>query len=300
MTKEQIAASVEYLLKKGFRDPEIGIVLGSGLGKMAWEIKDASIANYHDIPFFPLATVEFHSGKLIFGSLEEKSVVVMQGRFHLYEGYDFTDITYPIRVLHALGIRKLLISNAAGAVNLNFRKGELMLIEDHINLQGGSPLAFKGVSDFGERFVDMSEPYEPELRTQLLEIAREKGITLHQGVYAAVVGPQLETRSEYRMLKILGADSVGMSTVPEVIVANQLKIPVVAISVLTDECDPDNLAPINVAEIIHIAAEAEPKLITLYRELIRRTCHKGCKFVGVISTIPYEYPIFTALTSAIL
>ena len=144
-------------------------------------------------------------------------------------------------------------------------------MEDHINLQGGSPLAFKGVSDFGERFVDMSEPYEPELRTQLLEIAREKGITLHQGVYAAVVGPQLETRSEYRMLKILGADSVGMSTVPEVIVANQLKIPVVAISVLTDECDPDNLAPINVAEIIHIAAEAEPKLITLYRELIRRT-----------------------------
>lgn len=270
MTKAQIAASVEYLSKKGFRDPEIGIVLGSGLGNLAEELEEAKVAHYHHIPFFPLATVEFHSGKLVFGSLEGKKVVAMQGRFHLYEGYDFTEITYPIRVLHGLGIRKLLISNAAGAVNLQFRKGELMLIEDHINLQGGSPLAFKGVTDFGQRFVDMSEPYDPDLRSKLLEIARKKKIALHQGVYAAVVGPQLETRSEYRMLKTLGADSVGMSTVPEVIVANQLRIPVAAVSVLTDECDPDNLAPINVAEIIQIAAEAEPKLIALFRELIRR------------------------------
>ena len=270
MTKEQIAASVNYLIKKGFRDPEIGIVLGSGLGKLAGEINDAKVAHYHNIPFFPLATVEFHSGKLLVGKLEGKKVVVMQGRFHLYEGYDFKGITYPIRVLHGLGIRKLLISNAAGAVNLNFRKGELMLIEDHINLQGGSPLAFKGVTDFGERFVDMSEPYDPPLRSHLLAIAKEKGIVLHEGVYAAVVGPQLETRAEYRMLKTLGADSVGMSTVPEVIVANQLRIPVAAISVLTDECDPDKLAPLNVAEIIQIASEAEPKLIELIRELIRR------------------------------
>ena len=270
MTKAQIAASVSYLTEKGFKDPEIGIVLGSGLGKLAGEIEDAIVAHYHNIPFFPLATVEFHSGKLLFGNLEGKKVVVMQGRFHLYEGYDFTDITYPIRVLHGLGIRKLLISNGAGAVNLSFSKGELMLIEDHINLQGGSPLAFKGVTDFGDRFVDMSEPYEPKLRSLLMEIAREKGIVLHQGVYAAVVGPQLETRAEYRMLKTLGADSVGMSTVPEVIVANQLKLPAAAISVLTDECDPDNLAPIDVAEIIQAASEAEPKLIALYRELIRR------------------------------
>jgi len=270
MTKKQVAASTEYLIEKGFKDPEIGIVLGSGLGKLADEIQDAETAHYHNIPFFPLATVEFHSGNLLFGKLEGKKVVVMQGRFHLYEGYEFTDITYPIRVMHQLGIRKLLISNAAGAINLDYRKGDLMLIEDHINLQGGSPLAFKGVTDFGDRFVDMSEPYDPALRSRLVEIAREKGIVLHEGVYASVVGPQLETRAEYRMLKILGADSVGMSTVPEVIVANQLKLPVAAISVLTDECDPDNLAPINVAEIIQIASEAEPKLIALYRELIRR------------------------------
>lgn len=270
MTKEQIASSAEYLARKGFMDPEIGIVLGSGLGKLAEEIEEVKIAHYHNIPFFPLATVEFHSGKLLFGNLEGKKVVVMQGRFHLYEGYEFTDITYPIRVMHELGIRQLLISNAAGAINLDFRKGDLMLIEDHINLQGGSPLAFKGVTDFGDRFVDMSEPYDPGLRSSLREIAREKGIVMHEGVYASVVGPQLETRAEYRMLKTLGADSVGMSTVPEVIVANQLKLPVAAISVLTDECDPDNLAPINVAEIIQIASEAEPKLIALFREVIHR------------------------------
>jgi purine-nucleoside phosphorylase len=270
MTKAQITASVEYLMGKGFGNPEIGIVLGSGLGKLAEEIEDAVVAHYHNIPSFPLATVEFHSGKLLFGNLEGKKVVVMQGRFHLYEGYQFTDITYPIRVMHALGIRKLLISNAAGAINLDYRKGDLMLIEDHINLQGGSPLAFKGVTDFGDRFVDMSEPYDPGLRSQLKKIAGEKEIILHEGVYASVVGPQLETRAEYRMLKVLGADSVGMSTVPEVIVANQLNLPVAAISVLTDECDPDNLAPINVAEIIQIASEAEPKLIALIRDLIRR------------------------------
>jgi purine-nucleoside phosphorylase len=270
MTKKQITSSAEYLAQKGFKDPEIGIVLGSGLGKLAEEIEEVKIAHYHNIPFFPLATVEFHSGKLLFGNLEGKKVVVMQGRFHLYEGYEYTDITYPIRVLHELGIRKLLISNAAGAINLDFRKGDLMLIEDHINLQGGSPLAFKGVTDFGDRFVDMSEPYDPGLRSRLREIAREKGVVLHEGVYASVVGPQLETRAEYRMLRTLGADSVGMSTVPEVIVANQLKLPVAAISVLTDECDPDNLAPIDVAEIIRIASEAEPKLIALFRELIHR------------------------------
>ena len=270
MTKKQLETSVQFLKDKGFDAPEVGIVLGSGLGRMVEEIQNPRVVHYHNIPFFPLATVEFHSGKLIYGEIGGHRVVVMQGRFHLYEGYGFTDITYPIRVMHQLGIRKLLISNAAGAINLDYRKGDLMLIEDHINLQGGSPLAFKGVTDFGDRFVDMSEPYDPALRSRLVEIAREKGIVLHEGVYASVVGPQLETRAEYRMLKILGADSVGMSTVPEVIVANQLKLPVAAMSVLTDECDPDNLAPINVAEIIQIASEAEPKLIALYRELIRR------------------------------
>jgi len=268
MTQKQLAASLDFLKGKGFINPEIGIVLGSGLGRMAEEIEGAKIAHYHNIPFFPLATVEFHSGKLVFGTLEGKKVVVMQGRFHLYEGYAFTEVTYPIRVMHGLGIQKLLISNAAGAVNLAFKKGEMMVLEDHINLQGGSPLAFKNVTEFGERFVDMSAPYDDDLREELLRISHEKGITLRSGVYAAVTGPQLETRAEYRMLKTLGADAVGMSTVPEVIVANQLKLPVAALSVLTDECDPDHLEPVNVSEIIEIANKTEPHMVALFRGLI--------------------------------
>ena len=193
----------------------------------------------------------------------------MQGRFHLYEGYSLQEVTFPIRILKALGIQKLLISNAAGAINLNFKKGDLMLIEDHINLQGSSPLAFKNVSDFGERFTDMSEPYDLMLRNQAITIAKNEQITLHKGTYAAVVGPQLETKAEYRMLKIIGADAVGMSTVPEVIVANHLKLPILAISVLTDECNPDDLKPVDIAEIIAIAGEAEPKMISLFKELIK-------------------------------
>jgi purine-nucleoside phosphorylase len=171
--------------------------------------------------------------------------------------------------MNALGIKKLLVSNAAGAINPNFRKGELMLIDDHINLQGGSPLAFKGVEHLGERFVDMSAPYDTTINQRLQQIADEKNIKLNKGVYASVVGPQLETRAEYRYLKIIGADAVGMSTVPEIIVANHLGLPVVAISALTDECDPDNLKPVNIEEILEMAAKAEPNLITLYRELIK-------------------------------
>ena len=168
-----------------------------------------------------------------------------------------------------LGIKKLFISNAAGAINQDFKKGDLMLIEDHINLQGGSPLAFKNVSQFGDRFTDMSEPYDVPMRKSLEKIAEKENISLQKGVYASVVGPQLETKAEYRMLKIIGADAVGMSTVPEVIVANHLKLPVVAVSVLTDECDPDNLKPVNIAEIIAIAGKTEPKMIKLFRELIK-------------------------------
>ena len=192
----------------------------------------------------------------------------MQGRFHLYEGYDFIDVTYPIRVMHALGIQKLFVSNAAGAINLSFKKGDIMLIEDHINMQGGSPLAFKNVAEFGNRFVDMSEPYDVEMRKKIEAIAERNAISLQKGVYVSVVGPQLETKAEYRMLKIMGADAVGMSTVPEVIVANHLELPIVAVSVLTDECDPDNLQPIDINEIIEIAATTEPKMIQLFKELI--------------------------------
>ncbi len=269
MTGKILKESTDYLIGKGFETPEIGIVLGTGLGKLADEIENPIEAHYNHIPYFPLATVEFHSGKLIYGILEGKKVVVMQGRFHYYEGYDLLDVTYPIRVMQMLGIKKLFISNAAGAINPNFKKGDLMLIEDHINLQGGSPLAFKNVSQFGDRFTDMSEPYDIPMRKSLETIAKKENITLQKGVYASVVGPQLETKAEYRMLKIIGADAVGMSTVPEVIVANHLKLPVVAVSVLTDECDPDNLKPVNISEIIAIAGKTEPKMIKLFRELIK-------------------------------
>ena len=270
MTKKQLEESVEYLKKKGFESPEIGIVLGTGLGQLVGEIENPVEAHYNHIPYFPLATVEFHSGKLIYGTIAGKKVVVMQGRFHLYEGYDFLDITYPIRVMRLLGIQKLFVSNAAGAINLNFKKGDMMLIEDHINLQGGSPLAFKNVAEFGDRFVDMAEPYDLKMRKTLEAIAAKNGISLQKGVYASVVGPQLETKAEYRMLKILGADAVGMSTVPEVIVANHLRLPIVAVSVLTDECDPDNLQPVNIQEIIEIAGNTEPKMIQLFKELIQK------------------------------
>ncbi|CAM3464169.1 purine-nucleoside phosphorylase [Zobellia roscoffensis] len=269
MIQKQLNESVAYLQSKGFDTPEIGIVLGTGLGKLAEQIEDPIEAHYNHIPFFPLATVEFHSGKLIYGTIEGKKAVVMQGRFHLYEGYDFLDITYPIRVMHQLGIKKLFISNAAGAINLDYKEGDLMLIEDHINLQGGSPLAFKGVGKFGDRFTDMSEPYDVPMRKSLLAIAQKEDITLHGGVYASVVGPQLETKAEYRMLKIIGADAVGMSTVPEVIVANHLNLPIVAVSVITDECDPDNLKSVDIQRIIETAETAEPKMVKLFRELIK-------------------------------
>ncbi|CAZ95260.1 purine-nucleoside phosphorylase [Zobellia galactanivorans] len=269
MMRKQLDESVAYLQSKGFDQPEIGIVLGTGLGKLADQIENPIEAHYNHIPFFPLATVEFHSGKLIYGTLEGKKAVVMKGRFHLYEGYDFLDITYPIRVMHQLGITKLFISNAAGAINLNYKEGDLMLIEDHINLQGGSPLAFKSVAQFGERFADMSEPYDVPMRESLMKIANKENITLRQGVYVSVVGPQLETKAEYRMLKIIGADAVGMSTVPEVIVANHLNLPIVAVSVITDECNPENLKPVDIDRIIKTAEVAEPKMVKLFKELIK-------------------------------
>jgi len=265
-----IQETTEYLQEKGFDRPEVGIILGTGLGKLVDEIETPIEVSYNHIPHFPTATVEFHKGKLIFGTIGGKKVIVMQGRFHLYEGYSLQDVTYPVRIMHALGIKSLLVSNASGAINLNFKKGELMLIDDHINLQGGSPLAFKGVEQMGERFVDMSAPYTLVLNQKIEAIAKAEDIQLHKGVYASVVGPQLETRAEYRYLKIIGADAVGMSTVPEVIVANHLSLQVAAVSVLTDECDPDNLAPVNITEIIEMANKAEPNMITLFKKLIQQ------------------------------
>ncbi|TMM32235.1 purine-nucleoside phosphorylase [Polaribacter aestuariivivens] len=269
MKLQQLKETIGFLKSNGVINPEIGIVLGTGLGKLVDEISIISEITYADIPHFPQATVEFHSGKLIYGNLSGKKVIVMSGRFHLYEGYNPWEVTYGIRTMHGLGIKNLLISNAAGAINLNYKKGDLMLIEDHINLQGSSPLAFKGAKDFGNIFADMLEPYSKEINVQLNLIATEQKIQLHKGVYASVIGPQLETRAEYRMLQILEADAVGMSTVPEVIVAKQLNLPCAAISVLTDECDPKNLQPVDIAEIIAIAGEAEPKMITLFKEVIK-------------------------------
>ena len=260
----------EYLVKRGFDSPEIGIILGTGLGKLVKDVDVISEVSYNHIPGFPTATVEFHRGKLIFGTLEGKKVIVMEGRFHIYEGYSLWDVTFPVRVMKRLGIKKLLISNAAGTINREFKKGEIMLIDDHINLQGGSPLAFRGVEQLGTRFTDMSAPYDQESGRILQEIAAEKGFPLHKGVYASVVGPQLETRAEYKYLQIIGADAVGMSTVPEVIVANHLGIPVAAVSVLTDEGYPEDLKPVNIEEIIETAATAEPQMITLFRELIKK------------------------------
>lgn len=270
MTQEILNVTATFLKEKGFQKPQIGIVLGTGLGQLVNHLQVEVEINYTDIPNFPVSTVEFHSGKLLFGTLEGKKVIVMQGRFHLYEGYSLQEITFPVRVLKALGVSSLLVSNAAGAINLGYKKGDLMLIDDHINLQGGSPLAFKNVSDFGERFTDMCAPYDTDLNNKMLAIAKENNIVLHKGVYASVVGPQLETRAEYRYLKIIGADAVGMSTVPEVIVANHLNLPVIAVSVLTDECNPDDLKPVNIPEIIAVAGEAEPKMITLFKGLIKQ------------------------------
>ena len=196
--KKFIEESAQFLKERGFEAPEIGIILGTGLGQFVDKVEIISSVSYNHIPNFPTATVEFHTGKLIYGTLGGKKVIVMQGRFHIYEGYPLRDVSYPVRVMNELGIKKLLISNAAGAINLNFKKGEIMLIEDHINLQGGSPLAFKGVEQLGSRFTDMSEPYDAEMRGILKDIAKTEGITLHEGVYASVVGPQLETHKHLR------------------------------------------------------------------------------------------------------
>ena len=266
----QIKETISFLHSEGIDNLAIGIILGTGLGKLVEEIEILKEISYDEIPHFPKATVEFHSGKLIYGNLVGHKVIVMSGRFHLYEGYSLWQVTYGVRIMHQLGIKHLIISNAAGAINTSFKKGELMLIEDHINLQGGSPLAFSNVNELGTQFTDMLEPYSKKLNGLLKEIAIDNQIKLQEGVYASVVGPQLETRSEYRMLKIIGADAVGMSTVPEVIVAKHLNLETIAISVLTDECNPDNLKPVNIPEIIEIAGKAEPKLIKLIKELLKK------------------------------
>jgi purine-nucleoside phosphorylase len=266
---KQINEAVRYIQSHGVQEPEVGVILGTGLGnRFVKEIKNPVVINYNSIPHFPISTVEFHKGKLIYGELKGKRILAMQGRFHYYEGYDMQQITLPVRVMKFLGIDYLLISNAAGCMNLKWKKSELMLIDDHINLQPNNPLRGENFEVLGPRFPDMSQPYSKKLNGLLISIAKKNKIKLHQGVYVAVPGPNLETRAEYRYLRQLGADAVGMSTVPEVLVANHMNLPCCAISVLTDECDPDNLKPVNLSQIVETAGKAEGALTELYVELI--------------------------------
>lgn len=268
---DHIKEATAYLKKNGITAPEIGIILGTGLGnKFVEQIKNPLVINYNSIPHFPISTVEHHKGKLIYGTIKGKKVLAMQGRFHYYEGYSMQQITLPVRVMKLLGIKYLLISNAAGNLNLKWKKGEMMLIDDHINLQPDNPLRGANFEVFGPRFPDMSAPYSKKLNDLLIKIAKARKVKLNKGVYVSVMGPNLETRAEYRFLNRIGADAVGMSTVPEVLVANHMSLPCCAISVLTDDCDPDNLKPALLSEIVAVAGKAEPKLTELYVELIEK------------------------------
>jgi purine-nucleoside phosphorylase len=268
MTYEQLQDTVEWLREHHMGSPEIGIVLGTGLGDLVKHIEIEKEFSYNVIPNFPIATVEFHFGKLIYGNLGGKKVLACQGRFHYYEGHSIDEVVMPVRVMKMLGVKYVLLSNAAGAVNLNFKKGELMLIDDHINLQPENPLRGLNIDELGDRFPDMSQPYHADLNQRLKRLAAERNIRLNEGVYASVQGPNLETRAEYRMLRMLGADAVGMSTVPEVIACNHMKLPCCCISVLTDECDPDHLKPVAIEDIIQTAKHAEKVLSELYIALI--------------------------------
>jgi purine-nucleoside phosphorylase len=250
--------------------PRAGLILGTGLGRLAETIDAEAVLEYAAIPGFPLSTVESHHGRLIFGDLEGLPIVAMQGRLHLYEGYDARQITFPVRVMAALGIETLLISNAAGGMNPEFRRSDLMLISDHINLQGVNPLEGPNVDAWGPRFPDMSEAYDAGMRHLAANVADECGIELQEGVYVAVTGPNLETRAEYAFLRGIGGDAVGMSTVPEVIVARHMGLPCLGISVITDECVPETLQPVSIEDVLAAAAAAEPNLIRLMQGIARR------------------------------
>jgi purine-nucleoside phosphorylase len=267
---EQIIESVEWLKARGMDAPEIGIILGTGLHGLAQHIKVEKEFNYSVIPHFPIATVEYHFGKLLYGTLGGKKVIACQGRFHYYEGYSMEQVVMPVRVMKMLGVKFLLLSNASGSLNPDFKKGELMMIDDHINMQPENPLRGQNWDEMGPRFPDMSEPYSSILNQKLQEIAEKEGIALHKGVYVSVPGPNLETRAEYKFLRTIGADAVGMSTVPEVIACNHMGLPCCCVCVLTDECDPTNLKKVSIEEIIGIAKLAEPKLTLLYQKLIEQ------------------------------
>ena len=269
-TLEAIEAAADVVRARFATKPDAGIVLGTGLGGLAREISVEASIEYADIPGFPLSTVESHAGRLLCGTLGGRAVVAMQGRFHRYEGYTLQQVTFPIRVLRALGAEALVVSNACGGMNPEWEPGDLMLIADHINLLGDNPLIGPNDDRLGPRFPDMSAPYDADLRALARSVALANQIVLREGVYVAVAGPNLETRAEYRMLRTLGADVVGMSTVPEVIVAVHGGMRVLGISIITDQCVPETLEPADITRIIATAGRAEPRLTALVRGVVER------------------------------
>lgn len=268
ITTTLVNESVASIRSKHALEPRVGIVLGTGLGSLVSHVKVEFSIPYTDIAHFPVSTVESHHGRLVFGTLQGVSVVIMQGRFHQYEGYSLPQITLPIRVLKLLGVKTLIVSNACGGMNPLYRRGDIMLIDDHINLLGDNPLIGPNLDEFGPRFPDMSEPYSQRLLALAEETAMELGIRVHRGVYVAVTGPNLETRAEYRFLRSIGADVVGMSTVPECIVARHMDMDVFGVSIITDECFPDSLQAVSLEHVLEAAAIAEPKMTALITALL--------------------------------
>lgn len=268
--KQRIEESAKAIQKKVNFKPEIGIILGTGLGMLAKEVEPAAIIPYDEIPHFPKPTVESHSGRFILGKLNGKKVCIMQGRFHYYEGYTMQEITHPVRVFKELGAKILIVSNACGGLNPQFQSGDIMLITDHINQLGDNPLRGTGDPDLGPRFPDMYNCYDRELIALTEKVALELKLILRRGVYVATTGPNLETAAEYRFFRNIGADAVGMSTVPEVIVARQIGLKVLGLSVVTDMGLPDAMRPVDLKEILSIASNAEPKLTALVRAVVKR------------------------------
>ncbi|GAC1684300.1 MAG: purine-nucleoside phosphorylase [Gemmatimonadaceae bacterium] len=269
-TLELIEEAADVVRRRLRSRPQVGVVLGTGLGALARAISVEAELGYEESPHFPLSTVETHAGRLLAGTLGGKAVLAMQGRFHRYEGYTLAQVTFPIRVLRALGAETLIVSNACGGMHPLWAPGDLMLVSDHINLLGDSPLIGPNDDRLGPRFPDMSMPYDEQLRSLARDVAREARITLREGVYVGVAGPSLETRAEYRFLRMIGADVVGMSTVPEVIVAIHAGMRVLGLSIITDQCLPDALEPASIPRIIAAAAAAEPRLTALVRGVLER------------------------------
>lgn len=267
---EKIKATSTFIQGKVAINAEIGIILGTGLGGLVDEIDIEHTIDYSDIPNFPISTVDGHAGQMIFGKLGQKDIVALQGRFHYYEGYSFKEITFPVRVMHSLGVRKLFVSNASGGLNPDFRIGDIMMLKDHINMFPGNPLIGKNIDELGPRFPDMSQPYEPHMRNLARKIALKNNIDLKEGVYVGVSGPTFETTAEYKMFRLLGADAVGMSTVPEVIVAKHMDMDCFGISIITDSGVPGEIVEITHEEVQEVAMRTEPKMTLIMKELVAR------------------------------